>query len=319
MAARAAAQHVHLGQRLRRDVTEQVVRRVERRQHRLGHPVVEKRENAFASVGREMEDRSALDAAHEVQVAEPRDVGGLGRPGGDGAQPRRHQDFGRPVPGRGGGRAVGQQPAEHVALARIRLARRLRRSARTAPSERRSRRRRRGSDRFSLSSRNPESAAPPASLRTAISEFYTAATCARRRRRRQPPAPPHAPAAPLSTDLHRPAHFVERANRDSRVVRERREGAADQNALLLARILKRLRVAADVHHEEVGARRRDAVTGRLEGAAGEVPRLAVERHLARDVRVCGSAAMAAAAASTLTLFGIRNRLIAFSVSAWPTA
>jgi len=29
--------------------------------------------------------------------------------------------------------------------------------------------------------------------------------------------------------------------------------------------------------------------------------------------------MAAAAARTLTLFGIRNRLIAFIVSAWPTA
>ena len=65
-------------------------------------------------------------------------------------------------------RAVGQQPAEDVALARVGLARdldevpELRRDDRGPGVDG-------ASSRFSLSSRNRESAAPPASLRTETS------------------------------------------------------------------------------------------------------------------------------------------------------
>ena len=111
----APRKHVHLGQRLRRAVMEQPGRRFKGGQHRLGHPVMQQRNNrADVAVADDIERRAALDAADGRQAALPRDVCGLGRPWRNRAQPGCHQH--RPARRLRGRRAVGQQASEDVTL-----------------------------------------------------------------------------------------------------------------------------------------------------------------------------------------------------------
>ncbi len=64
---------------------------VERAQHRLGHAVVQPG-GERRLVRADVVDRAALDAPHRRKSAVARDVGGLRRPGRDGAEPRHDQE-----------------------------------------------------------------------------------------------------------------------------------------------------------------------------------------------------------------------------------
>ncbi len=64
-----------------------------RRKHRLRHPVVqERKEGVEALRPAHVEGRPALDAPHAREAAVACDIGGLGRPGRDGPEARRHQN-----------------------------------------------------------------------------------------------------------------------------------------------------------------------------------------------------------------------------------
>ena len=71
-------------------------------------------------------DDAALDAAHGVEPADVRDVGGLARPGRDGAEARHDDDLGAgcrcDAAGAGFARAVGQQALEQRAFTRVEIA-----------------------------------------------------------------------------------------------------------------------------------------------------------------------------------------------------
>jgi hypothetical protein len=122
----ALAEHVHLGQRLRLDVTEQRRGGVERGHHGFGHPVVQQRQHrrqvAFTA---DVVRRRAFHPRHRGHAAAPDDVGGLGGPGRDGAEAGRDEHEARAGGcGRRGG-AVRQQALEIGAFGGIELARGL--------------------------------------------------------------------------------------------------------------------------------------------------------------------------------------------------
>ncbi len=94
-------QHIHLRQRRGFRMFEQQCRLGGIAQHRLGHAIVQQRQH------RRLEDRllghagqvvahAALDPADGLQAAAAGNVGCLARPGRDRAQPRHHQQHGRP-------------------------------------------------------------------------------------------------------------------------------------------------------------------------------------------------------------------------------
>jgi hypothetical protein len=75
----------------RRDVMEQARRLVERAQHRLRHAVMEPG-GERRGIRAEVVHRAALDPNHRRKAAVARDVGGLRRPGRDGAEPRHDHE-----------------------------------------------------------------------------------------------------------------------------------------------------------------------------------------------------------------------------------
>ena len=91
-----AGKDVHGGQGLRGVVLEQGMGSVGVIEHRLGHAVVDRRQDGFAVAGIEAaaqieaEGGAALDTNDLVEAALVGDVGGLGGPGRDRAQARRH-------------------------------------------------------------------------------------------------------------------------------------------------------------------------------------------------------------------------------------
>ena len=101
-------------------------------QHGFGHAIEQRRGQLRAvrradsgSSARKRPHDAALDAAHGVQPAHLRDVGGLARPGRDRAEARHDDDFGaRPASRctRGFARSIGQQALEQRAFARIEVA-----------------------------------------------------------------------------------------------------------------------------------------------------------------------------------------------------
>ena len=103
-------------ERPRRHALEEPRRVVERREHGLGHAIVQQRGDAgLARVNGEC--GAALDAPDRGEAAVSRDVGRLGRPGGDSAQARHDQVNGaarRPC----AALTIGEQPLEQRALLR---------------------------------------------------------------------------------------------------------------------------------------------------------------------------------------------------------
>jgi hypothetical protein len=109
--------HRHPGELSRRHPLEELRRLVERAQHRLRHAIVQQRCDVGAAGIREI-NRAALDAGDRREAAVVRDVGGLGRPGRERAQPRHHQeDFA--LRRRRERRAVVQQALQALALERL--------------------------------------------------------------------------------------------------------------------------------------------------------------------------------------------------------
>ncbi len=116
----SAAEHVDAGQRRRLATGEQAGRGLSVQVHRLGHRVMQQGSGSGQSlvvgvVDGEAPKHAALDPAHALQSAVTGDVGGLGGPRRDGADPRRHQQS---VAGAGRGCLAGmQQLAEqHLAV-----------------------------------------------------------------------------------------------------------------------------------------------------------------------------------------------------------
>ncbi len=124
----ALAQQVHAAQRRGFGLQEQALGLVQVVQHALGHAVVDQRPQQGQFVVREQPavragetvEHAALDAADLGQAAVVGDVGGLGRPGRDGAEARYHQQH----LALGGGRhvvtrAVAQQALQHPAVVMV--------------------------------------------------------------------------------------------------------------------------------------------------------------------------------------------------------
>ena len=124
----AAARQRHGAQRTRRLVREQPRGLGALEQHGLGHAIEQRRREraqllreSAPGVGDQRPHDAALDAAHRFEAAHVRDVGGLARPGRDGAETRHHDDLGaRTVRSAAGlARTVGQQALEQRAFARV--------------------------------------------------------------------------------------------------------------------------------------------------------------------------------------------------------
>ncbi len=98
---------------------EELRRVVERAEHRLGHPVVQQADRARIRRRSCVEEKchAALDAAHRLEAAVARDVGGLGRPGRDGSR-TRHDEEQLALRRRRGG-AIVEQPLDQLARAGI--------------------------------------------------------------------------------------------------------------------------------------------------------------------------------------------------------
>jgi hypothetical protein len=119
-------------QRTRAVGSKQLSRAVDIVEHRLDHPVMQRRGERAAARGRhrllqrEAVEDAALDAPHAAQAADVRDVRGLARPRGDGSRPRHHQQglrFSRARRGaRGALAAIVEQLLEQPALVGVRFA-----------------------------------------------------------------------------------------------------------------------------------------------------------------------------------------------------
>jgi hypothetical protein len=120
----AAAEDVDRGQRLRRDVVEEFARGVDGIEHGFGHAVMQQggnspcRQRRLLAFAREVVSGAALDALHRRKTAVPGDVRGLGAPGRDRAQARRHQQ--QAAGGRGGQR---RGNAQQIAQPRLLIGR----------------------------------------------------------------------------------------------------------------------------------------------------------------------------------------------------
>ena len=109
-------------QRTGDDMLEQARCILERLEHGFGHAVVQQRGD-FRAAGIDVVSRTPLDAPHAREAAVARDVGRLGRPRRDGAEPG-HDEKQRPVR-RLRRRAVFKQPLEDLRLALAERARHL--------------------------------------------------------------------------------------------------------------------------------------------------------------------------------------------------
>ena len=115
-----AAEDIHRGERPRLEVLEQAGGLIEGSQHRFGHPVVHQRDESRSLArgkcppvsGHDEIGDAALDALDRLESAVPRDVGRLGRPGGNGADARHDQQQFAACCTCRVGRAIGQDALE---------------------------------------------------------------------------------------------------------------------------------------------------------------------------------------------------------------
>ena len=123
----ATTEHIHAGQLAGLRVHEQRLGHRQLVEHHLGHAVVQLRRHRLKlrliqGLTFQVISHTALDAHDRLQAAVVRDIGGLGRPGRDGAGARHHQDqlaIGLVL---GQRRAVTQHAFEHLLLGGIQIA-----------------------------------------------------------------------------------------------------------------------------------------------------------------------------------------------------
>ncbi len=129
------------GERPGREVREQRLRVREARQHRLGHPVVQQRQQSVAlrrgkrcpAARCHLISHAAFDAHDRRKAAVLRDVGRLRRPRGNGPRTRDDDEQLATVDGNGIARAISEQALERRLLGGRELRARLRRNASNRP------------------------------------------------------------------------------------------------------------------------------------------------------------------------------------------
>ena len=132
----AVAGQRDVGERPRRRLREEPRRLFGRREHRLGHAIVQRatQRGLVGDDARHGVPDAPLDAPHAAEATDARDVGRLRRPRRDRAEPRHDEQPSRAPAGASfarRARPVGQQPLEHAPLFGRRARRPSRRSARS--------------------------------------------------------------------------------------------------------------------------------------------------------------------------------------------